>query len=65
MISLRVVYANGEPDNLPVGAELRPEHPTPPMALRGRERSIERIEMVYQSQLSFRGRATVCVDGLD
>jgi hypothetical protein len=65
MISLRVVYANGEPDNLPVRLELRPGAPTRAIDLRGRERAIDRIEMVYQARPSFRGRAHVCVEALD
>jgi hypothetical protein len=65
MLSLRVVYANGEPDNLPVRLELRPGVPTRAIDLRGRQRAISRIEMVYQAQLNFKGRANVCVEGLD
>src|SRR3954447_22124023 len=65
MLNLRVVYANGEPDNLPVNAELRPGVATAPLDLRGRERAIDRVEMVYRSELNFKGRARVCVDALD
>jgi hypothetical protein len=65
MIDLKVVYANGEPDDIPVRSELRPGTPTRALDLRGRERAIDRIEMIYRSELNFRGRATVCVEGLD
>ena len=34
MISLRVVYANGEPDDIPVRSELRPGVPTRALDLR-------------------------------
>src|SRR5262245_7012903 len=49
MFNLRVIYANGEPDNLPVNSELRPGIPTLPLDLRGRERSIDRIELLYRA----------------
>lgn len=65
MISLRVVYANGEPDDLQVDRVLRPGERTRALDLRGRERAIDRVEMVYRSRPSFRGRANVCVEALD
>jgi hypothetical protein len=65
MVSLRVIYTNGAPDDLPVRSELRPGVPTRAIDLRGRERAIDRIEMVYQAQKNFKGRANVCVEGLD
>ena len=65
MYDLRVIYSNGEPDDLPVRAEIRPGGQTRPIELRGRARSIQRIQMVYQSEPNFRGRATVCVEALE
>jgi hypothetical protein len=65
MMDLRVIYANGEPDDIPVRAEIRAGGETRPLDLRGRERAIREIQMVYRSQPNFRGRATICVDGLD
>ena len=38
---------------------------TRPLDLKGRERAIQQIEMVYRSRPSFRGLATVCAEGLD
>lgn len=64
MMDLKVVYANGQPDDIPVREEIRAGGQTRPLDLRGERRSIRQIEMVYRSQPSFRGQATVCVDGL-
>ena len=65
MLDLRVIYANGEPDNIPVRRVIRRGDQTGPLDLRGRERSIDRIEMVYRSRPSFRGQAVVCAEGLE
>lgn len=61
---LRVVYANGQADDLvmrtviPEGAETRP------IDLSGRHRGIDYIDLRYLPQITFGGRATVCVSGL-
>jgi hypothetical protein len=65
MLDLRVVYANGAPDDIPVRSLIRQGTRTRPLDLRGRQRAIQRIEMVYAKRLNFRGRAVVCVEGLD
>jgi hypothetical protein len=65
MVDLKVIYANGEPDDIPVRQWLRQGTQTRPLDLRGRERAIRRIDMVYRTKLNFRGRATVCAEGLD
>jgi hypothetical protein len=65
MVDLKVIYANGEPDDIPVRQWLRQGKQTGPLDLRGRERAIRRIDMVYRTKLNFRGRATVCAEGLD
>jgi hypothetical protein len=65
MLDLRVIYANGEPDDVRVRSVLRRGDRTRPLDLRGWQRSIDRIEMVYRSLPNFRGRdAEVCVEGL-
>lgn len=64
MLDLKVIYANGAPDDLPVRAEIRPGSTTRAFDLRGRERAIDRIEMVYRSEPNLRGQARVCVEGL-
>jgi hypothetical protein len=65
MLDLKVIYANGEPDDIPVRAWIRQGTKTRPLDLRGRERAIQRIDMVYRSKLNFRGQATVCAEGLE
>ena len=64
MLDLKVIYAGGEPDDLPVRADIRPGGQTRPLDLRGRDRAIRQVEMVYRSAPNLRGQATVCVDGL-
>ena len=65
MIDLKVIYSNGEPDDIPVRAVIRQGTRTRPLDLRGRERAIQQIDMVYRTPLNFRGIATVCAEGLD
>jgi hypothetical protein len=65
MLDLKVIYANGEPDDIPVRSHIRAGVETRALDLKGRERAIDRIEMVYRSRPNFRGQATVCVEGLD
>lgn len=64
MLDLRVIYANGEPDELRVRRILRQGERTRELELRGRERSIQRVDMTYRTVLNFKGLATVCVEGL-
>jgi hypothetical protein len=65
MLDLKVIYANGAPDDIPVRSLIRQGSRTRPLDLKGRERAIQRIDMVYAKRLNFRGKATVCVEGLD
>ena len=65
MLDLKVIYANGDPDDLPVRHLIRQGERTRPLDLRGRERSIDRVDMAYRTIPNFRGQATVCVEGLD
>jgi hypothetical protein len=64
LVDLRVIYANGEPDHIPVRSWLRQGDRTRPLDLRGWERSIDRIEMTYVTIPNFKGQATVCAEGL-
>jgi hypothetical protein len=72
VLNLRVIYANGEPDNLEVKHFIRQGERTRPLDLRGWERAIDRIDMAYKTALNpvdivARGRistANVCVEGL-
>ena len=63
MLDLKVVYANGEPDHLPVRSTIRQGERTRPLDLRGWERSINRVDMTYVTIPNFKGQATVCVEG--
>jgi hypothetical protein len=63
MLDLKVVYGNGEHDDIPVRAVIRAGGQSGLLDLHGRNRIIERVEMVYESRRNFRGRAEVCVDG--
>jgi hypothetical protein len=65
MLDLKVVYANGAPDDIRVRSMIRQGARTRPLDLRGRERAIRQIDMVYRKPLNFRGMATVCAQGLE
>jgi hypothetical protein len=62
---LKVVYANGNPDDIRVREELREGSDTRPLDLKGRDRAIQRIELVTKRDFKGRGRghAKVCVFG--
>jgi hypothetical protein len=72
MLDLKVIYANGQPDDIPVKHHIRAGERTRPLDLKGWERSIDRIDMVYRSAINpvdviakQRVRtAKVCVEGL-
>jgi hypothetical protein len=64
LINVRVIYTNGQPDDLPTRHILRQGGHTPPMDLKGWERSIDRVDMQYRTVPNFKGLATVCVEGL-
>jgi hypothetical protein len=67
MLDLKVIYANGTPDDIPVRTLIRQGTRTRPLDLRGRERAIHRIDMVYKKRANLKGLlggdATVCVEG--
>src|SRR5262245_19705867 len=65
MLDLKVIYTNGEPDDIPVRHFIRAGDRTRPLDLKGWERSIDRVDMVYRTVPNFKGQATVCVEGLD
>jgi hypothetical protein len=63
---LKVVYAGGgAPDDIRVRSEIREGGQSGPLDLKGRERAIDRVELVYRAKPSFRGTARVCVSGRD
>jgi len=64
MEDLKVVYGNGAPDDIPVRSEIRDGGQTRALDLKGRDRVIDRVEMVYRAKPNFKGSAKVCVYGL-
>ncbi len=60
---MRVIYANGEQEDLPVQAEIKSGAESAPLPLHGGHRSIERIILDYAAKPSFKGEATACVLG--
>ncbi len=72
MLDLKVIYANGQPDDIPVKNLIRAGERTRPLDLRGWERAIDRVDMVYRTVINpgnIIGQqglrmATVCVEGL-
>jgi hypothetical protein len=64
VVRLEVVYSNGVPDELDVRRVIRRGDRTERLDLNGRDRAIQRIDMVYRQRGDDRGRATVCAEGL-
>ena len=63
LLDLKVIYANGQPDDLVVRQFLRKGSETRAIDLKGDRRSIQEIQLVYKSKPSFKGQATVEVYG--
>jgi hypothetical protein len=61
---MRIVYGNGETEDVPFFGELKGGQSTQPLDLKGRGRFIDRIELRYRSKLSFKGEGVVEVWGL-
>lgn len=59
---LRVIYANGDADDLAVNAEVKANTVTQWFALKG-DRFIKEVQMVYRAKPSFKGQARVEVRG--
>lgn len=64
LYGMRVTFANGESEDVPVPRSLRGGQETPPIDLRGRDRFIEQVELRYRTKPNFGGSATVEVHGL-
>ncbi|MEQ1647466.1 MAG: DUF2541 domain-containing protein [Hyphomicrobiaceae bacterium] len=60
--SLKVVYANGESEEIAYNAEIKKNTRTRYLALKG-DRFIKEIQLVYRSRANFRGQAYVEVFG--
>lgn len=63
MLDLKVVYGNGNPDDLQVRSNIAAGGETRWIDLKGGKRIIRQIEMLYKSKPSFKGQATVCAFG--
>ena len=61
---LRVVYGNGQAEDLVVRTVIPEGGETRAIDLSGRQRGIDFIDLRYIPQITFGGRATVCVSGL-
>lgn len=72
ILDLKVIYANGEPDDIQVRHFLRAGDRTRRLDLRGWERAIERVNLTYRTKLNPLdiiakqriSTATVCAEGL-
>jgi hypothetical protein len=64
IMDLTVNYTRGGPDQLRVRSEIREGGETRALDLKGRERSIDSIELIYRAKPNFKGKAKVCVEGL-
>ena len=65
MLDLKVVYGNGSPDDIPVRAEVPvPAAPAASLICAGSIARSSESRIIYRTQPNFRGRGTVCVDGL-
>lgn len=63
ILDLKVIYSNGQPDDIKVREKMRAGSRTRPLDLKGRDRAIKEIQIVYRSRPSFRGQATLKVYG--
>ena len=62
LISAKVIYSNGEPDEVAYNAEIKQNTRTRWITLKG-DRFIDRIELLYRSKPNFKGTARVEVFG--
>jgi hypothetical protein len=62
LMSVRLVYKNGEDEDFPVDRLIR-ESQDQPIELRGERKYLKRIELIYRSRPSFEGRAVMKVYG--
>jgi hypothetical protein len=64
-LDVKVVYANGQSDDIQVRNKIRAGGETRAIDLKGGDRFIRRVELVYRSRPSFKGQATVELWGKD
>ncbi len=63
MLDLKVVYGNGQVDDIPVRHHIKAGGETRWIDLKGEKRFIKQINMVYKSKPNFKGHAKVCAYG--
>jgi len=63
VLDLKVVYGNGKADDIPVKARIGEGKTSGALDLKGADRAIDRIEMIYTRVPNARGRARICVEG--
>lgn len=63
LLDARVIYSNGQPDDLRIRADIPKGGETQPISVRGRTRSIDRIEVVSMKRPSLK-RVNLCAYGL-
>jgi hypothetical protein len=61
MRDLKIVYGNGEVDDVQVRSRIAQGGETRWIDLKGNKRFIKQVVMTYASRPSFKGQATVCV----
>lgn len=62
---MKIVYANGRPDDIRVAADIPSGGQSNPLDLQGRERAIDRIEISGRKGGFGPGKSKVCISGLD
>jgi hypothetical protein len=65
VLGLKVVYGNGQMDDISVREHIRAGGKTRAIDLRGGDRFIRNVQLVYRSKPSFKGQAVVEVWGRD
>lgn len=65
VMDLKVVYGNGNVDDIPLRSAIKAGGKSRVIDLKGGDRFIRRIDIVYRSKPSFKGQATVEVWGRD
>lgn len=63
MFALRVTFGNGQSQDIKVRSVIKDGGETRDIDLTGGMRGIDRVDMLYKSIPTFKGRAEVCVDG--
>lgn len=65
ILDLKVVYGNGQMDDIRVREKIRAGGQTRAIDLKGGDRFIRNVQLVYRSKPSFKGQAVVEVWGRD